>query len=156
MEALSKSDWPRLKRIRLAALEDAPDAFGTTIKTAREMPDDAWRQQAEDLPTFVATVDGSDIGMVRGATAASKSDAYLISMWVSPTARGRRVGEQLINAIVDWSRDAGFKRLLLDVADDNAPAIALYERVGFMPTGETNRYPSPRPHITEHRRALTL
>ncbi len=156
VERLSRTEWRRLKRIRLAVLEDAPDAFGTTIEAAREMPDDAWRQQTEDLPTFVVTLDGSDVGMVRGTAAASKSDAYLISMWVSPNVRGRRVGEELINAIVAWARDAGFSRLLLDVADDNSPAIALYERLGFRPTGETSRYPSPRSHITEHRRARTL
>ena len=156
VERLTGTEWRRLRRIRLAALEDAPDAFGTTVEAARELPDGAWRQQAEDLPTFVATVDGSDVGIVRGAIAESKLDAFLISMWVAPSERGRRVGEQLIEAVAGWARDAGFQRLLLDVADGNAPAIALYERLGFRPTGETSRYPSPRSHVTEHRRALML
>lgn len=156
IERLSETDWCRLKRIRLAALKDAPDAFGTTIESARELPDDAWRRQAADLPTFIATLDGSDVGMVRVAAEASERDACLISMWVSPPARGLRLGEQLANAVLDWARDGGFSRLVLDVADNNARAIALYERLGFMPTGETSTYPPPRSHIAEHRRMRRL
>ena len=156
IERLSSTEWRRLKRIRLAALKDAPDAFGTTLKAAKELPDEAWRQQAEDLPTFIAVVDGVDVGIARGATGESTSDAYLISMWVSPAMRGERVGERLVTAVVEWARAAGFKKILLDVADENLAAIALYERLGFEATGETSVYPPPRSHITEHRRALML
>ena len=71
IELLSSTDWRRLRRIRLTALEDAPDSFGSTLGAAQALPDDAWRQQAEDLPTFIATVDGIDVGMVRARVNAS-------------------------------------------------------------------------------------
>ena len=143
IERLSGMEWQRLKRIRLAALQGAPEAFGTTLETAKEWPDDVWRQQARDLPTFVATDDGVDVGMARCATEGSTEDAYLISMWVAPVARGRGVGEQLVEAVSDWALAAGFSRLLLDVADDNTAAMALYKRLSFRPTGETSRFPPP-------------
>ena len=41
VERLTGTEWRRLRRIRLAALEDAPDAFGTTVEAARELPDGA-------------------------------------------------------------------------------------------------------------------
>jgi ribosomal protein S18 acetylase RimI-like enzyme len=77
-------------------------------------------------------------------------------MWVAPEARGHGVGEQLILAVKDWARSAGHARLLLDVADGNLPAVALYERMGFEPTGEIGSLPPPREHVAEHRRALDL
>ena len=153
---LSGSEWERLKRIRLAALQDAPVAFGSTLEAAQGWVDDVWRQQVEDLPTFIARIDGIDVGIARGMSNGSNSDAYLISMWVSPTERGKRVGEQLVEAVMKWARDAGFSRLLLDVADNNAAAIAFYERLDFQPTGDTGVYPPARSFITEHRRARML
>ena len=48
------------------------------------------------------------------------------------------------------------RRLLLAVADGNAPAIALYERKGFEPNGEISKFPAPREHISEHQRELRL
>ena len=156
IERLSGSEWHRLKRIRLAAFAEAPDAFGTTLETAQSWKDDVWRQQAEDLATFIATTGMVDVGVVRGSIDESSSDAHLISMWVRPAERGKRVGEQLVEALVKWAREEGFSRVLLDVADNNPTAIALYERLGFRSTGETSVYPPPRAHITEHRRALTL
>ena len=62
----------------------------------------------------------------------------------------------LIEALIDWARTAGHDRLLLDVADTNLPAVRLYERMGFEPTGAVGSLPPPREHIREHGRALDL
>lgn len=68
----------------------------------------------------------------------------------------RDAPEALIDTLIDWARSAGFSRLVLDVADDNAAAVALYARHGFEPTGEVGCLPPTRTHIREHRRALIL
>ena len=77
-------------------------------------------------------------------------------MWVAPELRGQGHGEQLIHAVISWARESGFARLVLDVADNNTPAIKLYRRMGFEPTAEVGTLPPPRQHITEHRMALSL
>ena len=156
IDRLPCSQWARLKRIRLLALRDAPQAFGTTLELAASWTDEIWRQQVRNLPTFIATIDAMDVGMARCVARASTTDAELISMWVTPGARGKQVGERLVEAVSEWASDAGFARLLLNVVDDNLPAIALYERLNFRPTGETCTFAEPRSHVTEHRRARTL
>lgn len=154
---LGPDEGERLRSIRLAALREAPYAFASTLEETRARPPESWSQQLADLATFVATADSADTGMVRGGPYEGKpGDAILLSMWVSPTARGKGVGEALIDAVVDWARSEGFGRLLLEVADENAPAIALYDRKGFKPTGATTTLPPPREHIREHERALEL
>ena len=77
-------------------------------------------------------------------------------MWVAPEARRKGVGGALVDAVIEWARSAGVKRLLLDVADNNAPAIALYIQKGFQPNGEVSTFPPPREHIREHQRELRL
>lgn len=157
IERLSTNDWQRLKAVRLRALADAPDAFGSTLAGAERYRDSDWRQQLDNLATYVAVQGAFDVGMVRGiADPDSAGDALLLSMWVAPEARGRGAGEALVSAVVDWASAAGHHRLLLDVADGNAPAIRLYERMGFEPTGETGSLPPPRERVTEHRRARVL
>jgi ribosomal protein S18 acetylase RimI-like enzyme len=66
------------------------------------------------------------------------------------------VGDALLRAAVAHARDLGARRLLLDVGDHNAHAIALYARHGFEPTGRTGTLPPPREHVLEHERAREL
>jgi GNAT superfamily N-acetyltransferase len=157
IDELTSRDGRRLQSIRLRALADAPDAFGTTLEHALALSEDAWSRQVRELPTLIAVRDGRDVGMVRCARDQTTNDtAWLISMWVAPEARRSGVGSALVDRVVEWARTNGIRRLLLDVADGNAEAIALYQRKGFEPTGEAGALPAPRQHITEHRRELRL
>ena len=45
--------------------------------------------------------------------------------------RGRQLGRQLVEHVFDWARAAGITRVTLLADQDNAPALAFYERVGF-------------------------
>src|SRR5260221_4687527 len=67
LEQLEPDEGPRLRAIRLRALLDAPDAFGSTFKETADRPAESWSQQLLDLPTFVAVMNGLDVGVVRCA-----------------------------------------------------------------------------------------
>ncbi len=157
IQRLSHDEADRLRRIRLRSLRDAPDAFASTYEETEARPAESWTEQVATLPTFVAVRNGVDVGIARGAPDdASESAAWLISMWIDPVARGQRIGERLIDAVVEWARTAGKSRLLLEVADENPSAIALYARMGFVPNGEVSTLPPPREHVREHQRVLEL
>jgi ribosomal protein S18 acetylase RimI-like enzyme len=157
IERLSPDDWKRLRDLRLEALRDSPDAFGSTLYEAESRTEADWRAQLDSIATFVAVLKGHDIGMARGAPHDSDPlSAFLLSMWVAPHFRRQRTGRQLVQCVIGWARSAGFSALVLDVADDNLPAIALYSRMGFEPTGATGALPPPREQIREHRRVLML
>ena len=144
----------------MRALHDSPDAFGTTLAVDEARPPEEWRERLEnpEVAQYLAVDSaGSDIGIVVGAPwVGLESTAGLFAMWVAPEARGAGVGGALVDRVIAWARDAGFAKLLLDVADQNAPAIALYESRGFRPNGDTDTLPPPREHITEHQRELDL
>ena len=156
-QQLSMGDVSRLRAIRLRALQDAPDAFATTFDEASAKTEQAWLKQLSDLPTFVAVEDGCDVGMVRCMRDHHSADtAWLISMWVAPEVRRSGIGSALVDLVVSWSRANCIRRLVLDVADLNAPAIALYAAKGFKPNGNTSSLPPPRKDILEHQRELEL
>jgi GNAT superfamily N-acetyltransferase len=157
IERLSSEEWQRLRAVRLRALDDAPDAFGTTLETALAWTPETWATQLRGMAVFVAVHDHVDVGLVRGVKDDRELDrVWLISMWVAPEVRGLGAGDALVRAVVSWTRASGAKRIGLDVADRNTHAIALYARNGFEPNGVVSTLPRPREHITEHQRELRL
>jgi ribosomal-protein-alanine N-acetyltransferase len=71
-------------------------------------------------------------------------DVELITIAVDPRWRRRGLGVALMNALFDDLRMSPARRLLLEVAADNAAAIRLYTRFGFRPISERQGY-YPRP-----------
>jgi GNAT superfamily N-acetyltransferase len=99
--------------------------------------------------TYVAEEGDRWIGMATGLVDADDwSRPTLVGMFVEPAARGTGVGAALVDAVVDWARARGAAWLRLWVTTTNRPAIALYRRCGFRPTGQ--RKPLDRsPDVSE-------
>ncbi len=157
IERLGPQDWRRAREVRVRALRDAPDAFGSTVEGETAQPPERWRDHVAKpgAATWVATVDGADVGMIVGDRYEDGA-AGLFGMWVAPEVRGTGVADRLVDAHVTWARAQGHARILLDVGDENVAAVRLYERKGFLPTGVTGVVAPDRPHIREHQRALEL
>jgi GNAT superfamily N-acetyltransferase len=65
----------------------------------------------------------------------------LVAMWVRPAARGRGVGDALVEAVVTEARRRQARAVTLWVVRDNAVAEQLYRRHGFLPTNEVQPVP---------------
>ena len=137
-----------LKDLRLRALADAPTAFAHTHAEISAKSDGYWEDMARNLTEpgrnvmFVAEDEGRAIGMAFGLVPRERPDVpHLGGMWVDPDARGRDVGRALTTAVLDWAGERGFQRIGLWVTESNAPAVALYERMGFAATARRDRHP---------------
>ncbi|MBV8074381.1 MAG: GNAT family N-acetyltransferase [Candidatus Eremiobacteraeota bacterium] len=116
-----------------------------------------WSQQVASMPTFVAVRDDGDVGVARCALDNENPEtAWLLSMWVASHARRGGIGSALVDAVRECARASGALRVVLDVADENGAAIALYASKGFVRSGATSTLPPPRNRIREHRRELRL
>jgi len=127
-----------LRDIRLRALADAPDAFGSTLAEERERGDDAWRDWASrtDRGIVIAELGGRLVGLASGGPAPGGDGAAgLYAMWVEPTSRGSGVAAKIVALVEDWARGAGYSQIGLGVTTTNARAIALYQRLGYVDTG---------------------
>ena len=59
---------------------------------------------------------------------------------VAPRSQGRGLGRALLGALVAEAGSRGCTQLLLEVRDDNEPAITLYESAGFERQGRRRDY----------------
>jgi ribosomal protein S18 acetylase RimI-like enzyme len=149
------------KSVRLQALRDTPTAFGSTYAEEAAFSDNDWRARVERKNngrsiTYLAFDDDQPCGLV-GVYLDEKdpATAHLVSMWVAPTHRRHRIGEQLVNAAIQWAAAKNARTLLLHCTSNNHTARAFYERLGFTRTGNTEPYRND-PALTEHEMALPL
>jgi GNAT superfamily N-acetyltransferase len=139
VRVLTRDDWALWREVRLAALTEAPQAFGAALadhQGDRDRPE-GWQARLELAGScnLVAHVGDRAVGMAGGVPTDDTGVVELISMWVAPAARGLGVGVRLIEAIEQWATRRGATALRLTVVEDNAPAADLYRRAGFAPSG---------------------
>lgn len=67
-------------------------------------------------------------------------ESELLRVAVAPAERGRGIGRRLIEAGLARLRREGVTTCFLEVRPTNAPALALYERLGFARIGRRRRY----------------
>jgi ribosomal protein S18 acetylase RimI-like enzyme len=138
IRVLTADDWRAWRALRLVALEEAPQAFGARLAEWQGEGDteQRWRQRLVDLPfNVIASVGGREAGMATGTLPDEDRVVDLHSMYVAASARGNGVGEALIEAVLGWAARHGARSVRLQVFEDNAPAIALYRRLGFRNAG---------------------
>jgi GNAT superfamily N-acetyltransferase len=156
------AEWPLVREIRLRALEDSPDSFGSTLAREQSFADHAWAERAEQWATglpataFVAETGAGWVGFVMTRLEPEEATRVgLYGLWVDPTWRAGGVGLALTHAVIDWARMSGARALTLDVVTSNAAAIQLYRRAGFRETGHS--MPMPRnPSLIEIEMELDL
>ena len=87
---------------------------------------------------LVAEVDGIIAGYVGSQTVLDAAD--MMNLAVSPDYRRQGIGQALVNALVEHLQQNKVIALLLEVRVSNAPAIALYESLGFAQVGRRPKY----------------
>jgi GNAT superfamily N-acetyltransferase len=145
-------EWLVYRRLRLTALADAPDAFGSTLAAEQGRADAHWEERLRigvespnDLP-LLALADDEPAGLVWGKIdPAAPFTVHIYQMWVTPTRRRLGIGAALLGSLIEWARDRGASELVLSVTCGESPARRLYETMRFKPLGE----PTPlRPGCT--------
>jgi ribosomal protein S18 acetylase RimI-like enzyme len=138
-------DWAIVRDLRLAALADAPDAFAATLAQEASQPEAEWRARIGARPWFLGFRDGQPAGLIAGLPPRPGPDQdqawHLVSMWVSPHARGGGLAGRLVGAVTEHASRAGAAQVTLWVAVGNGRARAFYRRIGFTPTGRRQIYP---------------
>lgn len=114
------------------------DAFGPgawsadTVRAELALP---------DRLVLVAERDAVVVGYVDVGVVADVADLHRVA--VAATHRRGSVGTTLLDAGRAAAADRGAVRMLLEVADDNVPALALYARSGFEPIARRRAYYGP-------------
>jgi ribosomal protein S18 acetylase RimI-like enzyme len=137
VRVLSESDADDFWALRLRALREEPDSFGSAYEEAVDtpLPDVAKRLRSSDdsfvLGAFAPQL-AAIIGCHRREGGKLRHKATIWGMYVAPEHRGLGLGRALLlSAIARASDLPGLELLLLQVATTNQAARALYESAGF-------------------------
>jgi ribosomal protein S18 acetylase RimI-like enzyme len=141
-----RGEWTQYRDLRLRALADSPDAFGSTLAQERLRSDAEWERRLlagidspRDLP-LMAYAGNEAVGLAWCRISETEpATAHLYQVWTAPEHRGQGAGRRLVETSIDWARTNGVTSVLLSVTCGDTAAARLYRRLGFMPVGE------PRP-----------
>lgn len=121
-------------------VEEGADIMRETQATREEEADWLGKLLASiekgEIIGIVAEVDGSvvansEVGRRRG----SMSHVGMLGIGVKKGYRGLGIGKELMKTLIEESRKAGLKVLVLEVFDSNAVAQSLYAKMGFQDAG---------------------
>ncbi|HEY0642337.1 MAG TPA: GNAT family N-acetyltransferase [Nocardioides sp.] len=119
------------------AVGDSATMLASLAQVVRLLPAPPQDTVTEELPTRL-TVSLPD-GTARGAASLDGDWLCLHSLEVHPDHRRRGLARQVLAELLDWGASRGARTAWLHVESDNAPALGLYEGLGFR-THHLNRY----------------
>ncbi len=67
-------------------------------------------------------------------------EAELLTLATDPAVQGRGLGRAILCALHDLAQRGGADRMILEVAEDNAAARALYDHLGYAQIGQRSAY----------------
>lgn len=96
------------------------------------------------LSLWLVALDGETVAGYVGSQSV-EGEADMMNVAVHPEHRRRGIARMLINSLTDALAKQGVHSLALEVRASNAPAIALYEQLGFSQVGRRpNYYRNPK------------
>jgi ribosomal protein S18 acetylase RimI-like enzyme len=158
IRTLHPDDWPTYRDLRLRALAESPQAFGSTHADEVQRTDDVWaaRLAAPALGAhtqgwpFAAEVDGTPVGLAWVKMEGEHASVFEVG--VEPGARGSCVCAALVDPSSHWARARKASELRLDVTAGDGAAARLYRRMGFIDVGA----PVPMAGRTTFEQAMVL
>ena len=139
---LEARDAEEFSALRRAVTADNPVPMGLTMDEELTRPLQGFRDQlSSPAPNaaYGAFVDGVLQGCAALAWtsrfASSRHKAELWGTFVAPKHRGQGIARMLVGRAIEHGRNNALQRINLMVYIPNAPAVALYESLGFTPYG---------------------
>lgn len=130
--------------IKLRPMRDAD--IDQVLEVERQSFSVPWSRQAfemelrdNDLAYYLVA---EDVGRVvgYGGMWLVIDEAHVTNIALLPAYRGRRLGEKLLQALMDVAAAAGARRMTLEVRESNIIAQRLYTRLGFVVQGRRRGY----------------
>ena len=122
---------------RLAGAEDLPSLAALHAEAFEAPWPEAEIAALLDSPGVFALLDeGKGFILCRGVA----GEAEILTLAVTPAARRIGLGRTLVEAAAEVAERRGAETLFLEVAEDNAAALALYRAAGFTDAGRRRSY----------------
>jgi ribosomal protein S18 acetylase RimI-like enzyme len=140
---LPTSAWKEYKELRLAALKNEPQAFGSSYERESAYPDEEWQERLKEAAEgkrhiFFARLDEKLVGMVAGGRDYEESNsnvAYIWGLYIDASLRRKGIAKLLMSKVLEeLSKDRGIQTIRLEANVEQESAVKLYESLGFKKT----------------------
>jgi ribosomal protein S18 acetylase RimI-like enzyme len=135
----SPEQWERYRDIRLEALREEPQAFGSTYTDMEQKPPEYWQGRlaeaalGEESWLLFAQEGERLIGMIGAFYDETQETARIIAVYVSKAKRKMGVGKALMEGILfKIGKKTGIRKIALGVNQEQSAAVRLYQRFGFI------------------------
>lgn len=98
-----------------------------------------WSELAADNRYFIAAIENDRL-IGYADLYLNPPEAEIQTIAVHPDAQGRGIGTELLTSMFAAGMEHDCNRILLETRAENAPAIALYEKHGFVINGRRPNY----------------
>lgn len=134
---LGEDEWERYRKVRLAALQEAPEAFVARFEDEASYDDDFWRERMIRARRIVAERGEEPVGLVCvGLHNDDPETGEVFGLWTAPTARGEHIAWGLVSVAGRKAAEDGCRLLYFWAPSDNASAVGFASSFGFRPTEE--------------------
>ncbi|MDO4773151.1 MAG: ribosomal protein S18-alanine N-acetyltransferase [Bacillota bacterium] len=128
--------------VRLAEMKDVDGIHSVE----QDSFSDAWSKESfeneigenETAHYFVAEIEGNLVGYMGYWQILDQ--AHITNVAVLPAFRRRGIAKELLSKVIETAKGAGILSFTLECRVSNAPAIALYESLGFKAWGIRPKY----------------
>ena len=144
LHPLSVADRLAFRDLRRLALLTNPEEFMMTAREEAAVPRlaiEAALEQPDPCHLFLGAFVGETsqligiAGLLRGGCQKTQHCGHLTSVYVHPEYRGRGIARQLLEQLLRQATEGDLRAVRLEVVANNAVAIALYEKLGFVSYG---------------------
>lgn len=138
---LPAARWREYRRLRLAALESDPIAFGSSVQEEKGFTEGEWKRRIRTA--LFALEDDRPVGMVvvsYSARPKTRHVADIFGLYVSPSHRAKGIGTELIEeALRQILRNEDIVKVKLTVNPEQKAALRIYRRAGFEVAGRMKK-----------------
>jgi phosphinothricin acetyltransferase len=137
LRELRAEDWPEVAEIYRQGIETGVATLETEVPSFEK-----WDGGHAEKCRIVAVREGSIVGWVVLSPVSARrvyAGVAEVSIYISEQHRGQRVGQTLLNAVIEASEKEGYWTLQSGIYEKNVASVALHHRCGFRTVGIRER-----------------
>jgi ribosomal-protein-alanine N-acetyltransferase len=133
------SDGPSIESMRWWHVDQVAQLESELFAADPWSTEQFWQELAQDSRSYLVAVDdGAVIGYAGAFILPPDSDLQTIA--VAADRRGGGLASRMLDRLTETAVAAGCTHMMLEVREDNDPALRLYERLGFERISERPQY----------------
>ena len=133
--------WRDYRALRLEALRNDPQAFGSSTREEEKLTKEDWERRIRDV--LFALDDDKPVGMtvfVLNDRPKTRHVASIFGVYVSPKYRRKGLGTRLLKAaLLRIGKREGIVKVKLAVNPEQQSALRMYEKAGFVVVGRMRK-----------------